>query len=95
MTNHAHILLCIVNDPETRLRDMAAKVGITERAAQRIVADLESDGYISSERVGRRNRYVVHLELPLRHPMEEHRSVGLLLKLLSDRKRTARPRAPT
>lgn len=86
LTNHAHVLLCIAEDPETRLRDVADKVGITERAAQRIVADLESEGYITTERVGRRNRYLVHTELPLRHPLEQHRSIGLLLKLLRDRK---------
>ena len=85
LTNHAHVLLCIAQDSGTRLRDVAEKVGITERAAQRIVADLESEGYITTERVGRRNRYIVHHELPLRHPLEQHRSVGLLLKLLTDR----------
>ena len=91
LTNHAHVLLCIAQDPEIRLRDVAEKVGITERAAQRIVADLESEGYITTEKIGRRNRYVVHSELPLRHPLEEHRSVGLLLKLLKDRS-SGRPR---
>jgi hypothetical protein len=69
---------------------VAQKVGVTERAAQRIVADLETDGYITTERIGRRNRYIVHSELPLRHPLEEHRSVGLLLKLLKERN----PRQP-
>lgn len=85
LTNHAHVLLCIAQDPDIRLRDVAEKVGITERAAQRIAADLESEGYINTEKIGRRNRYVVHSELPLRHPLEENRSVGLLLKLLKDR----------
>jgi DNA-binding MarR family transcriptional regulator len=103
LTNHAHILLCIVRDPDTRLRDVAEKVGITERAAQRIVADLVSEGYITTERVGRRNRYLVHTELPLRHPLEQHQSIGLLLKLLTERNperprrangALARPRAP-
>lgn len=85
LTNHAHVLLCVAQDPEIRLRDVADKVGITERAAQRIVADLESEGYITTERVGRRNRYLVHSELPLRHPLEEHQSIGVLLKLLKDK----------
>lgn len=85
LTNHAHVLLCIARDPDIRLRDVAEKVGITERAAQRIAADLESGGYVTTEKMGRRNRYVVHSELPLRHPLEEHRSVGLLLRLLKDR----------
>ena len=85
LTNHAHVLICIEQDPEIRLRDVAEKVGITERAAQRIVAELQSEGYVTTERVGRRNRYVVNSEVPLRHPLEEHRSVGLLLELLKDR----------
>ena len=93
LTNHAHVLLCIARDSETRLRDVAEKVGITERAAQRIVADLESEGYITTKRVGRRNRYVVHTELPLRHPLEQHRSIGLLLKMLEDRKTERSSRA--
>ena len=69
LTNHAHVLLCIAADPTIRVREVAALVGITERAAQRIVADLEAEGYISHERVGRRNRYEVHPTLPLRHPL--------------------------
>jgi DNA-binding MarR family transcriptional regulator len=85
LTNHAHVLVCIAEDSDTRLRDVAEKVGITERAAQRIVADLESEGYITTERIGRRNRYVVHTELSLRHPLEQHQSIGLLLRVLTDR----------
>lgn len=86
LTNHAHVLLCLARDPEIRLRDVADKVGITERAAQRIVADLQTEGYITTERVGRRNRYVIHSESPLRHPIEEHNEVGVLLKLLEIRR---------
>lgn len=82
LTNHAHVFLCLSRDPHIRLRDVAEKVGITERAAQRIVADLEEEGYITSERVGRRNHYVVHPEAPLRHPIEEQRAVGSLMRLL-------------
>ena len=82
LTNHSHVLLCLAKDPEIRLRDVAEKVGITERAAQRIAADLQNEGYITTERVGRRNRYVVHTEAPLRHPLEERNAVGALLKLL-------------
>ena len=93
LTNHAHVLLCLARDSEIRLRDVAGQVGITERAAQRIVADLESEGYITTERVGRRNKYVVHSEVRLRHPIEEHQAVGVLLDLLdmsnSRAKRTA------
>jgi hypothetical protein len=82
LSNHAHVLLCIARDPETRLRDIANAVGITERAAQRIVSDLVSSGYVTRERVGRRNRYEVHLDLPLRHPLEADAPVGVLLEAL-------------
>ena len=82
LTNHAHVLLCIARDPNARLRDVAAAVGITERATQRIVADLVEAGYLERERVGRRNAYQVHDELPFRHPVEERSQVGDLLKLL-------------
>ena len=87
LTNHAHVFLCLAADPQTRLRDVAERVGITERAAQRIVSDLNADGYISTERVGRRNRYVLHAELPLRHPVEGHRSAGALVKLIASEKK--------
>lgn len=85
MTNHAHVFLCIARDPEIRLRDVATEVGITERAAQRIVADLQAEGYIASERIGRRNRYIINADAPLRHPIEKHKSVGVLLRLLAPR----------
>jgi len=78
------VLLLIAADPEIRLRDVAKRVGITERAIQRIVADLEEGHYIERERNGRRNRYRVHPEMPLRHPVEAHRDVGSLLALILD-----------
>ena len=81
LTNHAHVLVWISNNPHSRVRDIAASVGITERAAQSILRDLEQDGYVSKERVGRRNAYTVHPELPLRHPIESHHAVGELLRL--------------
>lgn len=84
LTNHAHVLLRIARDPEVRLRDVADDVGITERAAQTIVGDLVASGYLTRDRVGRRNRYQVHPELPFRHPLERHRDVGGLLELLID-----------
>ncbi|MBX7104555.1 MAG: winged helix-turn-helix transcriptional regulator [Gemmataceae bacterium] len=84
LSNHAHVLLLLARDPEIRLRDVAEKVGITERAVQRIVADLEEGHYIERERTGRRNRYQVHSELPLRHPVEAHRNVARLLALIFD-----------
>ena len=83
LTNHAHVLLCIAADPEVRLRDVAVSVGITERAAQRIVMELEQAGYLERERVGRRNRYRLHAEQPLRHPMDRTHRVSELLTLLS------------
>ena len=82
LTNHAHVLFCIVQDPEVRLRDVAARVGITERAVQRIVTDLEGAGYLVVSKEGRRNRYEVRLDLPLRHPIERHRSVRALIQLV-------------
>jgi len=81
-TNHAHVLFCISLDPEIRLRDVADRVGITERAVQRIVTELEAGGFITRQRTGRRNSYVVHPNLPLRHPIESHRSVADLLRLV-------------
>lgn len=85
LTNHAHVLLCIAADPEVRLRDIASAVGITERAAQRIVMELEQAGFLERERAGRRNRYRVQTDRPLRHPMDRRHQVGELLKVLSDK----------
>ena len=82
LTNHAHVLLCIADDPGVRLRDIAAAVGITERGAHKILNDLVEDGYVLRERHGRRNRYKVRPELPLRHPLVDDREVGDLLKVL-------------
>lgn len=84
LSNHAHVLLLIARDPATKLRDVATQVGITERAVQRIVADLEAAAYLERERTGRRNHYRVHPELPLRHPIESHTEVGALLRLILD-----------
>ena len=84
LSNHAHVLLLLARDPEIRLRDVAVTVGITERAVQRIVADLEAGRYIERERLGRRNRYRVHPEMPLRHPVEAHRRIESLISLVLD-----------
>ena len=82
LTNHAHVLICIARDPSVRLRDVADAVGITERAAQRIVQELEAEGYLEHERVGRRNYYRLNPQLPLRHPLErEHRVAELLASI--------------
>jgi DNA-binding IclR family transcriptional regulator len=82
LTNHAHVLVCVARDPGVRLRDIAAAVGITERAAHRIVSELVDEGYLVRTREGRRNHYQVKAELPLRHPLAEEREVGDLLELL-------------
>ena len=76
-------MLCIASDPEIRLRDVAQRVGITERSTQRIVADLIGEGYLELIKVGRRNRYQIHSDLPLRHPIERSNEVGVLLRLLA------------
>ena len=83
LTNHAHVLWCIARDPQVRIREIAQQVGITERATQRIVSELAAEGYISHERIGRRNRYEIHAEGPLRHPLEQHLEVRALLRALN------------
>lgn len=85
LTNHAHVLICLARDPEARLRDVAVLVGITERAAQRILADLVDAGYVERERIGRRNHYVLDHDQPLRHSLECHRTIGGLLKAVDAR----------
>lgn len=82
LTNHAHVLICIAQDPESRLRDIAERVGITERSTQSIVADLVEDGYLTRTRVGRRNHYEVEADLPFRHPIERAHQVNSLLDLI-------------
>ena len=82
LTNHAHVLICLAGDPTIRLRDVAARVGITERAVQRIVGELEEEGYLTRDRTGRRNQYEVHADLPLRHPIEGHLTIGEIVKVV-------------
>ena len=82
LTNHAHVLVCLAEEPDIRGRDIAARVGITERAAQAIIADLAAEGYITRTREGRRNRYEVHAAAPLRHELEHDTTVGELLVTL-------------
>ncbi len=84
LTNHAHVLVCVAHDSGIRLREIAAAVGITERATHRILSELVEEGYVVRERQGRRNRYQVKPELPLRHPLVQEREVGDLLKVLSE-----------
>jgi predicted transcriptional regulator len=82
LTNHTQVLLCIARDPDVRLRDVAEVVGITERAAQRIVRDLVDSGFIARERVGRRSRYVVNDTRAMRHRSQADHQIGELLDLL-------------
>ena len=82
VTNHTQVLLCISENRETRLRDIADQVGITERAAQRIVADLVDAGYVTRQRSGRRNNYTVNRDLEMRHPAQLGFEIGPLLDLL-------------
>jgi hypothetical protein len=82
VTNHAHVLETIARDPTTRLRDIAATVGVTERTVAQIINDLVAAGYLTKHRNGRRNRYDVHVELPLRHPQHRHHTVGELIHFL-------------
>ena len=82
LSNHTQVLLCVQRDPDARFRDIAERVGITERAAQRIVADLIESGYVESERIGRRNHYRVNLDIAMRHPAQEGHDIGEILRLL-------------
>ncbi len=97
LTNHAHVLICVARDPGVRLRDVAERVGITERATQGIIGDLVAAGYVDRRRVGRRNHYSVREDLPLRHPLEWQHNIGDLLDLLSvevgSRGNVSRPRS--
>jgi len=83
VTNHTQVLLCISRDPDVRLRDVAEMVGITERAVQRIVADLVDAGFLQRQRVGRRSRYVINRDIEMRHPAQAGHDIGELLSLLA------------
>jgi DNA-binding MarR family transcriptional regulator len=83
LTNHAHVLLCIARDPESRVRDIAEQAGITERAVQRILADLIADGYVTRTKMGRRNQYKVNPRGHLRHPVLRNLAIGALLEVLN------------
>jgi DNA-binding MarR family transcriptional regulator len=82
LTNHGLALLCIAEDPKIRIRDIAANVQITERAAHRIVADLVDAGYLDRQRVGRRNRYTIHASLPISLPAKRDIDLNSLLNVL-------------
>jgi hypothetical protein len=90
VTNHGHVLETIAGDPTMRMRDIAATVGVTERTAAQIVSELEEAGYLTRTRNGRRNHYVVHEALPLRHPQHQHHTVGALIRFLRSPRRAPR-----
>jgi predicted ArsR family transcriptional regulator len=89
LTNHANVLLCVARDPDARTRDIAERVGITERAAQRILSDLVAEGYVSKIKLGRRNRYTVDRKGHLRHPNFQDLEIGPLLDMIQEQ-----PEAP-
>ena len=82
LSNHAHVLICLAAQSDARLRDVAERVGITERAVQRIVAELVADHYVVIKKIGRRNSYVLDGSLHLRHPVEAHCTVDALIALI-------------
>jgi len=84
LANHTHVLICLHREPDLRLRDVAQRVGITERAVQRIVMELEQGSVLERQRQGRRNIYRIHTDSPLRHPLESHRTIGEMLAFIND-----------
>jgi DNA-binding MarR family transcriptional regulator len=87
LTSHGHVLVEIARNPEALVRELAVAAGVTERSAAAIVADLVDAGYLTRERSGRRNRYVVHLDRGFRHAAQQDLQVGPFLDLLTDGKR--------
>ena len=90
LTNHAQVLVCIARDPGVRLREIGERVGITERAAHRIVVELADAGYITRERNGRRNHYTINAHFPLPDPVARGQNLGELLEILTGRPATNR-----
>jgi DNA-binding Lrp family transcriptional regulator len=86
LTNYGHVVVYLSGNPDARIRDLAEAIGITERAAQRIVSDLVDDGYLIRTRTGRRNSYEINPTAPLRHPLERDHEVGELVKALGTSK---------
>ncbi|SDD99764.1 helix-turn-helix transcriptional regulator [Aquimonas voraii] len=82
LSNHTHVLVALAAEPDLTLRDLAQRVGITERGVIRIVEELEQAGVLSREREGRRNRYRLNLDVALRHPLERHCRIGELISLI-------------
>lgn len=86
LTNHSHVLLCLAKDPYMRIRDLSASVGITERAVQRILAELAEGDFIDKTKDGRRNIYKLKADKALKHPVESHKQVKDLINLIYDGK---------
>jgi DNA-binding Lrp family transcriptional regulator len=82
LSNHGHVLVCLMRSPDMRLRDVAQMVGITERAVQKIVSELEQGGFIEKDKVGRCNAYRFNRSAPMRHPLECNRNIGEFLDLM-------------
>lgn len=80
-TNHGHVLVYLARNSDARVRDIAAEIGITERATQAILADLTRAGYVTATRVGRRNTYRIHADQAFRHPLEADHAVGEMLQI--------------
>jgi DNA-binding MarR family transcriptional regulator len=95
LSNHAHVLLCVARDPDSRTRDIAEQVGITERAAQRIVAELIAEGYLKRTKIGRRNRYEINRQGHLRSAAFHDLEIGPLLDLLDTNHRAKQPEPRT
>lgn len=85
LSNHAHVLLCLAENPGIRLRDVAEKVGITERSAMRMITQLDEAGYLTRDKEGRRNHYTIALDARLRHPIEGNCTVEQLLEMVLTR----------
>ena len=88
LTNHAHVVLCISEDPDVTVRTLSHRIGITERAVMRIISELVEDGYLERTKEGRRNHYTLLVDRPLRHELESHCSVGDLVAILRSGERT-------
>jgi len=90
LSNYAHVLVCLAEDPTARMRDVAKRVGITERATMSIINHLDEADVLSKQREGRRNRYRINMDKSLRHPIESHSTVGSLLTMLLPKRRVSR-----
>lgn len=91
--SHFHVLICLRRDPDLRIRDLSERIGLTERAVQSTLDELQALGFLSRVREGRRNHYMLHLEAPLGHPLESHLHVGDLIDFLTDDAHGHEPRA--